>query len=475
MVTIFLSGEPMKKHSLAGLVLLALVISNSVATAGGERINVRGVGMGGTCVATARGLDAVGINPANLALPDDGTVTFSIAPLGVHVGSNFLSYGLYTDYFTGMATDSGRVGRYLTDADKQQILGSFPGGVGRIFGDVDARVVSLSVKLGELGIVALTATEHVAARANIPSQYVEFLFYGNIPGSVYDFGQTKATAIWSREYALSFGTRLPDVGFLKSLSGGIAVKLVHGFAYFEVERFNNRLVTSADGILDGTIDVLTRSSRIDMLKDSHEGGFTPFPAPAGSGIGFDIGVSGEVNDYLRVGASVTDIGSLNWTANIEENTARAAIHMDDPLRQSQRDSIQDAVKGSTHPGESFSTSLPTTIRLGVALELHKIRFLRPVILGEMTLACDYNQGLYDVPGSTNVGRISLGLEFKPWGFLPIRTGVSFGGVDRSNFALGLGFHLGVFDLDFASDNLEWIFSQKNFSSGSASVGMRFRI
>jgi len=465
----------MKKHSLAVLLPLALVISHSAALAGGERTNIRGIGMGSTYVAVSRGLDAVGINPANLALPDDGTVTLSIAPLGVHVGSNFLTYGLYTDYFTGLATDSGRVGRTLTDADKQLILGSFPGGLGRISGDIDARLAGLSVKLGELGIVALTVTEHVAARANVPSQYVEFLFYGNTPGSVYDFGQTKATAVWSREYAISFGTRLPDVAFLKSLSGGIGVKLVHGFAYFEVARFNNRLVTSADGMLDGTIDVLTRSSRSDMLKDLNEGGFTPFPAPAGSGIGFDIGVSGEVNEYLRVGASVTDIGSMNWTANLEENTARTAIHMDDPLRQSQRDSIQDAVKGDTHPGESFSTSLPTTIRLGVAVELHKVRFLRPVILGEMTLACDYNQGLYDVPGSTNVGRISLGLEFKPWGFLPIRTGVSFGGVDRSNFALGLGFHLGVFDLDFASDNLEWIFSQKDFTSGSVSVGMRFRI
>ncbi len=464
-----------KNRCVAGILLALFVVWIPLAFASGERANIRGVGMGGTYVATSRGMDAVGINPANLGLPDDGTVTFSIAPLGVHVGSDFLTYGMYTDYFTGMETDSGRVGRYLTDADKKTILGSFPGGVGRISADIDARLFGLTVKLGDLGTVALTATEHVAAYGTIPSQYAEFLFYGNPPGSSYDFGQTRGAAIWSREYALSYGRKLPEFGFLTSLYGGIAIKLVHGYAYYELTRFNNQLSTSTDGILNGTIDVVGRSSRVSMLMDSEKSGFTPFPAPAGSGIGLDIGFSGGINEFMLAGVSVTDIGSLNWTGNVEENTSQATIRVDDPLRSSQRDSIQNAVKGSTHPGASFSTHLPTTIRLGVALELHKVRFLKSLIFGEMTLGCDYNQGLYEVPGSTNLGRVSLGLEYKPWGFLPIRTGVSFGGVDRSNFALGFGFHVGLIDLDFASDNLEWIFSQRNFMSASASVGMRFRI
>ena len=37
--------------------------------------------------------------------------------------------------------------------------------------------------------------------------------------------------------------------------------------------------------------------------------------PAGTGLGFDIGVSGEVFQALRVGVSITDIGKVTWNQN----------------------------------------------------------------------------------------------------------------------------------------------------------------
>ena len=50
----------------------------------------------------------------------------------------------------------------------------------------------------------------------------------------------------------------------------------------------------------------------------------------------------------------------------------------------------------------------------------------------------------------------MGLEFRPWSFLPLRTGASFGGLDHFNFALGFGLHFGVFDLDLASEHLNFL-------------------
>jgi len=39
----------------------------------------------------------------------------------------------------------------------------------------------------------------------------------------------------------------------------------------------------------------------------------------------------------------------------------------------------------------------------------------------------------------------------------------------------VGFHFGVFDLDLASENVEWIFSPSTTAHGSMAMGMRFGI
>lgn len=459
---------------MSGLAMLALG-AGTAAFAGGERTNIQGMGMARTFVAHSRGLDAVGINPANLAAQDDGTVTLSLMPVGVHLGTDFLSYGLYTKYFTGVETSEGRVGRHLTDADKQDILASFPDGVGRASAHIESRPIGLSVRLSENSRVALTMTEYVMVNAMVPHDYAEFILYGNTPGSAYDFAETGAYASWMREYAVSYGTHVPAPGFLKTLSAGVAFKVVHGYGHYEIDRFNTVLRTGTDGVLNGTIDVHGRVSGIDPIRGVEDAMYQPFPAPAGTGFGFDLGLAGEVNDYLRVGLSVTDIGSVRWTRHVEELRSAAEITMDDPLNEDQRDAIQDAIHGDAYPGDAFTTELPTMVRAGASVELHKVPFFKRLLWGEWTFACDYNHGLVDGAGISAAGRFSMGLEFRPWGFLPLRTGASFGGVDHFNFALGFGFHLGVFDLDFASEHLNFLLSEESLSHGSVAMGMRIRI
>jgi hypothetical protein len=457
-----------------GIAVLTAAVSLT-AIAGGERTNIQGMGMARTFVAHSRGLDAVGINPANLAAEDGGRVTLGLMPVGIHVGSDFLTYGLYTKYFTGEESSTGRVSKHLTNQDKQDILATFPDGVGRISAHLEARPIGLSVRIGEHSRVALTMTEYVTVNAMVPHDYMEFMFYGNTPGSTYEFGQTSAYASWMREYALSYGMNIPALIPVKSLSVGAAVKLVHGFGYFEMDRFNTVLSTGTDGILHGNVDVHGRASGIDPLTGAENANFQPFPAPAGSGLGFDLGVASDVNDYLCVGMSITDIGSVKWTANVEELVSNGQLEVTDPLSQDQRDSIENAVMGEHHPGAEFSTALPTTFRVGAAVELHKVPFLQRFLWGEWTFACDFNQGLVDGAGISATSRFSMGLEFRPWGFLPLRTGASFGGSDHFNFALGFGLHFGVFDLDLASEHLNFLLSEESLSHGSMAVGMRIRI
>jgi len=126
---------------------------------------------------------------------------------------------------------------------------------------------------------------------------------------------------------------------------------------------------------------------------------------------------------IRVGLSVTDIGSLTWTKNVREVRAESTLVVDNPLDQVQRDGVERALRGEAQPGEAFSTPLPTTIRAGVAFELDRVKAIRPFILGEMTVACDIHQVLQEAPGSPAGTRLAFGMEWRPWGFLPLRQGI----------------------------------------------------
>jgi hypothetical protein len=431
--------------------------------------------MARTHVAVACGIDALGTNPANLALPDDATITISLLPVGVHLGSDVFSYDLYRRYFAGVTTDSGRVGVNLTDADKRDILGRFTNGLGHGFIDVEARPLGVAVALGDLGTAALTMTDRLVGSAAMPKEYLEFLFYGNPPGSRYDFGGSEASVAWTREYALSYARPLPAIPVLQSWYAGISIKLVHGLSYAGIDRFKASLATSAVGVLEGTVDVLTRRAGLDPTEKDFGQMVTPFPAPAGTGFGVDLGLSGSLDDVIRVGISITDLGSISWQQELQETVTSSTVHLENPFEGGERDSLDRALRGKSREGTPFSTVLPATLRLGACVELHRLPWFQEVLAGELTVAVDYAQGLTRALGGTVVPRGSLGVEYRPWGFLPLRTGISFGGTDGVNVAFGLGFHFGVYDLDLATENLGWIFTPNSAAYGSFALSMRFRI
>ncbi len=456
------------------LSLIGFLFSLSIPHAwAGERSNIRGMGMARTFVTSSRGLDAVGINPANLGVNDYTTVTFSFLPFGMHVGSDFLDYQLYTHYFTGVQTDSGRVSRFLTEQDKKIIMNSFSDPVAHTTAALDARLLGVTFRLKGLGAGAFTITDQVGAFADVPRDYLEFLLNGNPVGSSYKFHGTKVQASWTREYALSAGIRLP-VTFLKTFQVGAAVKLVHGFGYYEVQRFNTSLTTDDHATLTGSVDFLSRSAGANPANARFIGAYQLFPDPAGKGLGFDLGVSGDVNEFLSVALSVTDIGSMRWSRNTQEKSADTTIVIDDPLNETQRSSIENVVNGKSRSAGSFSTSLPTTFRVGAVVQVDMIPEMAGMP-GELLLEINYNQSIVETPFSTTTPRVSLGAEYTPLEWLPLRSGVSFGGTDHMNLALGFGIRLSFFELELASENVTWLFAPNSFSRGSIAIGTRFHI
>jgi len=456
------------------------------AYAGDERASIAGVSMARTFVASSRGLEAIGTNPANLALGDHNrNVTFTLVPpFGASFGSDFLNYQIYNDYFTGVDTGgSKRAGKYLSDADKERILSIFPSGLAETHADIDVRLFGITVHSDYLGSFGFAVTERLAFNFDMPRDYARFILYGlDSLGSSYDFRGTDERGWWLREYSLSYARKLPDLSFATNIVGGITLKLVHGYGYVGTDHYNatfgNTVIRDSSGNiagykLEGNADFSLIRSGIDAFGEGKTS-FNPFPTPAGSGFGVDIGFSAEVLQGVRAAFSITDIGSITWSQNTRERVGIGRFTITNPSAQSQRDSLENAFKGEERVKGDFSTPLATALRFGGSVQLDETGWT-PWLPGRLLLAAEIQQGFNTSPGNTTRPRISLGMEYRPVLFFPLRSGVSFGGSDRFNWALGFGFDLTYFTLDLGTENITAAFTPNSFNQFSIGLGMRVKI
>jgi hypothetical protein len=474
-------GKNMRSNSLIlSIVLPFAVFSAAIA---GDRSNIRGVGMGRTMNATSRGVDALDINPANIALPDGGGFTLNLVSAGARVGTDLVDYGIYQDYFTGVPDSSGkRVKRYLTDADKKNILDQMPD-----FPENRVAAEGLwpcfTFQNPVFGGIGFSMTDHAGSTSTLTKDFFRQAVFGiSENGDAFDFSGTHISAWWYRSYTLSYARKLPvKIRFLNDLYAGIGVKIVQGFGIFQTDRQKSTLSIYPDSTgfqynLKGNIDYLATHAGVDFFNnnDSVQVKPTPFPAPAGTGTGFDIGFSGGLLNGMRLALSVTDIGKITWNKNVLENVGVGSIEFTKDLG-TVKDSVEKIVKGEPRPGAAFSTSLPTALRLGVSMQLHRLPFLKRTMSIPLLVAIDYTQGLNESLGNTTNPRFSLGMEYRPVWVLPVRTGLEFGGGDKVRWALGFGIDLHSFSLDFATDNFTTVLTPRSFQMVSLSFGMKVRV
>jgi hypothetical protein len=459
--------------------LLVFVLIVSSWALAGDQSNIRGVSMGHAIVAGSRGTECLSINPANLAVSDRSRFSLSIIPFGMTIRTDLFVYDTYQKYFTGIpGPDGKRVAKKLTDADKNDIFSQLPD-IGTTRMDIEAQLIGISFQHPKIGGVGFAITEHLGMNVKLSRDYFRFMAFGlDSLGSEYRFDGTGFSAWWWREYNLSYGRKLPfKIKFLKSLHAGIGLKLIRGYGYFETEHyystFGNYRLANLMYEVRGKFDYLTRRSGIDMFNSDKDAGFSLFPDPAGKGFGVDIGLSSEVRDGLRVGLSVTDIGSITWDKNIVETYASESVTFAGDFSATE-DSLKDASSGKNRTGQSFSTTLPTRLRFGATMDAKQIKYLK-FVPGKLLLAFDYTQGFNESLGNTKKARFSLGMEYRIIPFVPIRTGLVLGGGDKARWAFGFGFNFKFFDFDLASDNFTMLFSPKSLQMFSVSMGMKIRV
>jgi hypothetical protein len=475
----------MMKAILCSMILLG-VVATTTLYAGEDNLSPRLVGMGGAFTAVSRGLDAVGTNPANLSLNDrNASFTLNLAPVGVSIGSDFINYGIYKDFFTGVPDPTPddpnhRSGKVLTDQDKEKILGLFPGGVSRTQAKIGVSPIGFSLQVGDVGF-AFVPSVQVASNVDLPQGFLQMALNGfkNDPeGTSYSLYNTAVNASAIADFNLSAAYILPiEFPDINEISVGIGVKYLLGLAYTTTDHYNGVVETKdVQHFTDenGNSYYLPQTIHTSMDFLQYVAVDTADYKPVGSGMGFDIGASGLVLNAIRVGISVTDIGSITWDKHVKAIYGKSELSLNgiDP-KYGLQDSLSNAFKGQTVDTTAITYSLPTALHIGAEFRMDDL--IEAIPFGWI-IAVDSHFGFNNVPGNTKLAQYCIGTELDPLaGWLPLRTGIIIGGRQRFGWSAGFGLHFAnTFDLDFATQSVALLTNPNSFRTGSIVVGMRFR-
>lgn len=414
--------------------------------------DARSFGMGKTYNAVSKGIFAVGSNPANIFSEFSDKIEIStllpFPSLSVKGGANFITIDDVNYYFGGVNGEA----RYLSSDDKQNLMDLFSGG-GVVGFNMSINLLMISFKVNpSFGTLALGINDIASFQCTIPSAVPEVALYGNPSGKVYDFSEFELQSWYLRSYSLSYSRKIFSSKESPNnvITAGVTLKYVQGFYYAGTEHVNSSFSTGSSNEIEGNADYRGYSAfssnfgvKYDFDTVDKESSFSFFPEPAGSGFGFDVGVSASLGENWRLSVSLTDVGKIKWDKNAAQFTAEGTIYIDDLSDDAQRDSLKDKFVGKSKKIDSFETDLPTALRFGITKYFSK----------SFTAAFDYNLGFNNMPGNSTKGRFSVGVEWMPFEFkMNLRSGFSFGGLYGFGWAAGIGFDFELLEFNIASSD-----------------------
>lgn len=458
------------------VVCMAVLWSAVVA---GDKSDPRAIGMARTINGPARGLAALGVNPANLGMNGHRLIGISLLSIGFRVSSELMSYDTYHEFFTGADGPNGvREPRFLDEADKAKLLSGFSDGTAVSTMDFEVMPVGLAAYHPEVGGFAIAVKERVGLRTVVPKELLTMLLYGLDPeGSSFTFDRTRISGWWFRELNLSYGRPVPvSLPAEAELYAGLGIKFLAGYGVMETLHYVASVANEPTGGNQYrgrlSFDYRIRRAGVEVLDPDKGGGLDLFPAPAGTGFGVDFGLAGKVYG-VDLHVSITDIGSIRWKRNTVETYSRYQIDITDPFLGTIEDSLQYAVRGRNRSAGEFATALPTKLRIGLVVESGS-RLLPSWFPSGILIAVDFTQGLNDSMGNPDNPRVSVGVEYSGIPVLPIRTGLSIGDDSRLRWAAGVGLELTKISFGIATESIPLLFDPGNFDLYSISAGFQFR-
>jgi hypothetical protein len=386
------------------LTIVAIVILLIGATRAGltAPVSPRAVAMADNAFPLSRGLDALSDNPAALALRQSPGWDLRLVDVSSGLGSNALGLSDYRLYN----------GATLTAADKAAILAKIPAEGWRL--EAHAEASALAVCVGSFG---LRFSGFGQARGTIDREMLELLFYGNEADRTYVSEFNAGEGMVGAQLSLSYAAGLARWG-RTSIYSGLTVRLLRGLYYVQLENAQGSLVAGYTGV-------------------SGSGYATATVAEGGSGLAVDWSML--LSFSPRYAASLVlenAVGFIRWSHDPEMR--EYSVYFEDITADNFEDSLWVEEQSAT-PISAFSRTLPARLRLGLGRTGEK---LNTSIVASI--------GLSDRLAVSTTPELGLGAEYFLFPFLPLRAGVSVGGLNSFTAGLGGGLHMGLIQLELAA-------------------------
>lgn len=380
---------------------------------GQSNFTARSVSLGGAFSSYARGVDALGWNPANLgfwakdeALGEKGKRSVKLPfSLAFDLGNNTISPDWISDYF-----DVG----YINDERKNEMINSLPDNDWLLF-------QALRVPFGfSINNFAVSTGLDINGRIASHTDVFELLFNGlrfdnsiSLDGNVVFEAVVPVTIGYGKE----FYSILLNKYFDRVYVGG-AVKYLTGLNRISTEFSNSTLSTSKESVNIQTTTSLTSA----ML---------------GTGVALDLGVAALSGEKLYLSASLNNLfGKINWS---NSDIASGSVNLNvDELNISELDSLLEEASTTDETTDKVSTTYPGYFVAGFHYQY------RPNVSFHSTLI----QGLSDDMNVSTTPRLSFGSEINSNSWLTIRFGISAGGIEDFRWGTGFGLNFSKFHLDF---------------------------
>ena len=409
----------MKKY-----ILILVLILMTCSLHGLTLSNPVSVALGGAYIAKARGFESLHWNPANLGMVEH-FMTFNLFQLSSDIRNSTLSLGYYNDL----------MGKYLNEQDKEEFMDKIPDSGLSLNANVGVHLpVSLSI-----GKVAVTFNTMARSSIGLSKEYFDLAIHGNELGVTYDMQGNRGRAIAFLEAKVGYGDRIPmekissSFEDLPPIYGGISFGFIHGMGYAQILEFESQFATNDTAMIVYN-NLLVRTAGYDTEKSEFYAA-SVFPG-AGFGYRMNVGLTSTITENVTASLAIKNLfGKIDWTESCEEHEIQVTAF--DLTIDSWDDSL---VVDTTYAIDGFSQTIPIELHLGGSYKWNSIEFF-----------ADYVQGFKRSLFTSARAKFSLGAEYYPITWLPLRAGFGFGGGERPHFSVGTG-------LDFSGFNFDWAVS-----------------
>ncbi len=417
-----LSGKKIKKN----IIVFSVILIFSVSLNAYNFSNPKSIALGDAFLTQAYGFQALDWNPANLALVKH-FVTINLIHANAQFTNNSVNLHLYND----------KVGKYWDDGDKEDILSKINDNGLELKLNAGTSLPFISFSVWKL---SLQNSVGAYSSLKLDKEYFRRILYGVECETEYNFPDNDGEAISYAESRIGYGDEIPlnliipSVEGLPKIYGGISLGFIHGFQYGKITDFHSRFSTTG-GVVSFKDSIVAKTAGYNSEEEKFA---IEDSKVAGKGFRANIGFYSEINENITAGITFNNLfGSIKWSEDCERRIFSVSGDSLLFLNEDFDDSLIVDTDTTFSIG-SFKQDIPFEIHLGGSYRLKSFNIF-----------LDYVQGFDNSTFTSAKPKISLGSEYKPLDWLPIRVGFGFGEGKSSHFSFGSGFVFRNFEFNWA--------------------------